>query len=190
MKNTRKQKKKKTTNKKLNQNKNKMEKFSRIGEDKLEELAEDPNNIIYKYADREPLAPADVVPIETVRECIKKLWEEIQLVRLKINRNESTTLQQKKLVWWLKTKSPNAKQWGSFYTTHPLIFDRCVALDTTEKEIEALYYMIELKCKNNTVQGRNKFQEYILNTFSMSKKESEKKYGTDVKIIEVPTQSS
>jgi hypothetical protein len=50
--------------------------------------------------------------------------------------------------------------------------------------------MIELKCKDNTAQGRNKFQEYILNTFSMSKKESEKKYGTDVKIIEVPTQSS
>ena len=160
-----------------------MEKFSRIAEDKLDDLAEDPNNIVYKYAEREPLAPEHVVPIETVRGSIKTLWDEVQLVRLKLNSSESKTLQLKKLVWWLKKKSPNAKRWESFYMTHPLIFDRCVALDTTEKEIEALYYMIELKSKENTAQGRNKLQEYILKTFSMSKEESEKKYGTDVKMI-------
>jgi hypothetical protein len=168
-----------------------MEKFSRIAEDKLDELAKDTNNIVYKYVDREHLAPADVVPLDTVKQCITTLWKETQLVRLKINPKDSLSLQQKKLVWWLKKKSPHAKQWESFDMTHPLIFDRCVAQDTTEKEIEALYYMIELNCKeNNTAESKNKFEQYILKTFSVSKEKSIKKLGTDAKFIDVTTQLS
>ena len=92
-----------------------MEKFSRIAEDKLDDLAEDPNNIVYKYSEREPLAPEHVVPIETVRGSIKTLWDEVQLVRLKLNSSESKTLQLKKLVWWLK-KNRQIQKGGNLFT--------------------------------------------------------------------------
>jgi hypothetical protein len=169
-----------------------MENIKEFSENKINSLAENPDNIVYKYVDREPLKPQDILQLETVQDYIKELWLEVQMVRtdkLKCT-TDLNSLQAKKLVWWLKTKSQHAKRWILFSDTHPLIFDRCVARNTTNEEIKALLYMIYLKKQENNHQiqnGQQHLQEYLMNTFAMSEEESVKRYGSDVQVIDLPT---
>lgn len=168
-------------------------KFTEVADENLEKLAQDPKNIVYKYMERPPLSPEKVLSLDTVKTHITDLWNEVKMVRKdKLHcQNDLSDLQARQLRWWLLTKSPNAVCWQNFSETHPLIFDRCVGKDTSEKEITALRYMIFLKEKAQNGKlnnGTELLQDYMWNTFSMSEKEYRNKHGDDVKMVPIPKQ--
>ena len=83
------------------------------------------------------------------------------------------------------SREPKYRQFSEHY---PTIFERILDSATTEKEIAAIYFMLDLKSAQNSGKiqdGQAKLQEYVMNTFSMSKKEYTKKHP-DSKIMEVP----
>jgi hypothetical protein len=153
--------------------------ISQIQDDKLKQLAEDPDNIVYRYEDLP--VPATIMPLSEVKQLIQELWKEFKMIK------GSTTLTlraARKIRHQLSTKS----KWSSFSKTHPLIFDRIIDHQTGEKEIEALLYMIFLRelQDNGAIQnGADQLQAYIVKQFAMTADEYKAK-NTDAKIIEAP----
>lgn len=164
--------------------------FQKITDQKLDDLAKDPKNLVYKYKDRDPLPPDQIPALEDVKDRIHQLWGEVMVVRgekLHCEEGPMSSLQERKLKWWLFTKSPNKAQWTRFSETHPLIFDRCVGRETTEKEILALMYMIFLKKKQQDgalTDGPEQLQEYLWKTFSMEESEYRARHGDEAKVID------
>ena len=173
--------------------------MERIANAKLDLLAEDPDNLVLKYKDREPLDPRDVLPLHQVRSYVLELWGEVRDVRvnkLRVSIQDATMtkLECKKLRWWLLTKSKNVERWSRFSETHPLMFDRCVGGDTTQQEIDALLHMIHLKQESMLGHTKDKdaskqLEEYMWKTFSMSKEAYTTKYGEHVEYA-APSSSS
>lgn len=70
------------------------------------------------------------------------------------SKKEKKTREAWKIKWnYIKTKILQVPEWKRFdhtpHHTHPLIFHRVLNPETTDKEIEALQFMIFLKTKQN-----------------------------------------
>jgi hypothetical protein len=140
--------------------------IEQIANEKLDQLAKNPNNIVYRYVDQE--APSAIMPLSEVKDHILQLWGEFK--QLKQNK-ELTYPQVRKLQ--KKICLQNTK-WANFSKSHPLIFDRIVDHRTGEAEIKALLYMLFLKDMENkgTIQdGQQRLQSYIMDSFSMPEEE-------------------
>ncbi len=140
-----------------------------ISDAKLEELAKNPDNLVLKYKDRKRLPVDQILPLAAVRQCITDLWtavESFKTEELQLAAHGTMNTEQACRLHALLIKSGT---WTSFSKTHPLIFDRCVNKDTTNKEITALLYMIFLKQQEESGlinDGAHQLQNYVLHTFA------------------------
>lgn len=145
-------------------------KITKISDDKLIHLANNPNNIVYKYNDvSTPLPHHKIMPLSEVKKTIDEIWN----ITKTLIENKSTRQDTNKIRKKLK------KKWPDFYLSHPLIFDRIVDVNTTEKEIQGLYYMIFLKeseNKGHIADGAQKLQSFIMDKFGMTEDQYRKKY--------------
>jgi len=153
--------------------------IKKIADEKLQELADDPANIVYKYEDGD--APATVMPLPEVKTNILQLWDDFKKMKggRKLSYSEVRKVRR-------KLEKSNEK-WKSFSKTHPLIFDRVVDHRTGEAEIKALLYMIFLKDMQNKGQitnGAEQLQSYIFDTFAMSEEEYRAQGDGSVRIID------
>ena len=156
--------------------------MQKITDAKLDELAEDPNNIVYKYMDLP--APDVVMSLPQVKEHILDLWKQFK----EMKKNKTLTYGQvRKIRIKLCRQFPI---WKSFSASHPLIFDRIVDHRTGEEEINALLYMISIKEKQNSGKiqnGLEHIKEYIFHKFAVSEEEFRaKNKDGDVRIMPAP----
>ena len=140
--------------------------IQKIEEEKLQQLAADPDNIVYKYEDTP--TPATILSLDTVKENIEQLWQEF----LQMKGNRVLTFSDCRQ-FRSKLESTNPK-WAAFSKSHPLIFDRVVDHRTGEAEIKALLHMIRLRERQNDGEisdGAEKLHSYILKKFAVSESE-------------------
>jgi hypothetical protein len=150
--------------------------IQKIADQKLQSLANDPNNIVYKYEDGE--VPENVMPLPDVKDNIMALWKRFKEVKA----GKTLSYRQCRGI----RRSLEDEGWASFSKTHPLIFDRVVDHRTGEPEIKALLYMIFLKSmhdKGDIENGQEQLQSYIFEKFAMSE-EAYRAQGGDVQIID------
>jgi len=151
--------------------------LEQVEESKLQDLADDPRNIVYHWKSSDPLTPEEVVPLDRVASMIRRLFEEYDTKRKKIiSKNIHFT---DKVCGKLKSHLMKNPEWKRFDQTHPNIVNRVIATETTEKDIVALEAMIALKKKvlNGNLadmEGKKKLEDYIIKTFAQTKKEYEK----------------
>ena len=134
-----------------------------LEEQKLQSLANDPQNLVYHYVDRSPVK--EVVPIAVVKKNIGTLWKECQ------------TLQNKNAKMRRQILCESNVRWKQFSETHPDIFDRITHPETEQKHIDSLWVMIQFyeKEKNQQiVSGKQQFEEYMLKTHGVSAEEYRK----------------
>jgi hypothetical protein len=109
------------------------------------------------------LPPDQIVPLKEVAALIQELWN---LLQKKLKGRKMP--QSKEKSCRLRILKQDIK-WARFAQTHPLIFDRVVSHDTTEKEITALLYMLFLK-DQEVAKGLNgakeKLREYLFQNFA------------------------
>lgn len=137
-----------------------MQKLVELNEEKLAALASDPQNIVYHWGSRERLHDDDIVPLDEVRDKILRFHSLCQ--KLKSDHKIKTVGKLKKLA------NLNA-EWVQFERTHPVTYDRIVNLETTDKEIQALMYMIDLKSRESLgdiTNGRDMLQQYLVKQFA------------------------
>ena len=140
-----------------------IQEIQKLEDKKLEQLAANPDNIVYRYQDTEE--PTVVLPLETVKRNIHELWEEFKELR---GERLLTISDVRKIR--TRLESTNAK-WAAFSKSHPLIFDRVVDHRTGEPEIKALLHMIRLKHDQEAGKikdGAEKLHSYIMKKFAVS----------------------
>lgn len=147
-------------------------KMMSLSEDHLKELAKDPKNLVYHFKDREKLPAEEVVPLNRMKGKIERLYALYCAERKKfIDKNRPVT---KKRWNCIKTKILQVEEWKQLDHTHPLIVDRILNPETTEKEIEALQFMVFLKGKqeeNEITDGLETFHDYLIKEFSLTKEQ-------------------
>ena len=144
-----------------------------LTEEHLEELAKDPKNVVYHWKDQHArLSPDDVVSIDVVRDRVKRLFELYSELR-------KTMLSRRDHIGEREWKNIHHRilqdaEWKRFSETHPLIFDRVVHPETTEKEVKAVLFMIFLKEQERLGKCDNPqevLSEYIVGKFAISQEE-------------------
>lgn len=134
-------------------------KIENLEEQKLQLLADDPTNLVYRYVDREPVK--EVVPITIVKQNIKDLWMEAKQLKTK----------DAKMRRQIVCKND---RWHRFSETHPDIFDRVIHPDTQQEQIGALEKMIEFFEQEQNGQMQNAkqhFENYLINTHGVPEAE-------------------
>jgi catabolite regulation protein CreA len=152
--------------------------IQKIEDEKLQRLADDPNNIVYRFEDVS--VQHQILPLSEVKDNIMELWKEFKEIKGEKTLSYS---QVRKIRITLENKN---KKWKKFSNSHPLIFDRVVDHRTGEEEIKALLYMIFLRSiqdKGEIANGAEQLQSYIFDKFSMSESDY-RAQGGDVKIID------
>jgi len=158
-----------------------MRKYEKFTDEHLNTLSQDPQNLVYRYNSRDELPEEEIVPVEEVLSKVKRLYAEYCAKR-------NVYIQQNKAVKkkdWLRMKEELLcdPEWKRFDYTHPLIFDRVISPDTTEKEIKHIVFLIILKMRTNAgnrtpQQAQEEAIKYLTEQFSMSKEEwNEKNKG-------------
>jgi hypothetical protein len=138
---------------------------------------------VFKFGDRQALAKDKIVPFAVVEKNITDLWEEVKHTR-EISRCKSGKDHEGKLRRWLVSEGhPERTRWIAFDETHPLIFDRCIDKDTTDKEITALLHMLHLQ---ETGRPPEDLKAYIWENFSVPEDVYREKHGNDSKIMDIP----
>jgi hypothetical protein len=156
-----------------------------ISDDRLGTLADDPRNVVYKYNDLDSLPADKIRPLPEVRRLVLGLWDEVRHLRTERFKVEGplSSFQSQRLRYWILKKSAERDQWRAFSATHPMIFDRCLHRDTTQREVDALLHMIDMKMGTGTAQ---QLQTYIMDTFAVSEKEYRKKHkGEEVRVVDI-----
>ena len=133
-----------------------------LSEAKARELADNPDNLVYYYKEREPLK--SVVPLEDVESNVLQCWADFQWQRKQVQ----PEMTKKKFD---KIKVLLSQKWSEFAFTHPLIFDRIVHPETRQAEIDAILYMIQLKKAEPGDTGRVKLAKHVMDTFAVSREE-------------------
>jgi hypothetical protein len=129
-----------------------------FSDDHLRELAEDPDNIVYKYEDvGDPLAPDDIVPLNTVRAVVRDLWALHPRKELKYKEADNLRRGAEKM----------DPRFASFSKTHPLMFDLVLGRRTTQQDVDALLYTVDLHEKTaGSANGKKKLEKYLMRTFA------------------------
>lgn len=148
------------------------QKYRNLSDAHLDELSKDPRNLVYKYVDREPLPDSEIVPVDDVKDKITRLYSELTSFRQRFI-DRGVPIQQRHWKRIVARINKN-EEWARFSFTHPLIFDRIVHPETTEKEITALMFMMFLYARRDTVpNGKEVLAEYLMTNFSMTPAEWE-----------------
>lgn len=135
--------------------------LAQISDKKLEQLAKDPRNIVYKYGDRDPLPKEEIIPCSEVRSKVERLYQRYK--------DERQAFLDKRLVLnekrykYIKRKILQDPEWKRFDYTHPLIFDRVIDPKTTDQEIQSIYFMIDLKENGGNAETLRK---HIMDTYA------------------------
>jgi hypothetical protein len=142
-----------------------------LTDEALDELAKNPNNIVYKWVDSQPLPETEIVPLEEVKSKITRLYEQYTVERQSFITKRIPI--DKKRWEYIKSKILKNIEWKRFEFTHPLIFNRILHPETTEEDIKALHFMLFLKEqeKNGNIQqgkGKTMLAQYIMDTFSVT----------------------
>lgn len=152
----------------------------KITDEKLEQLANDPKNIVYRYTDQK--APVTITSLPEVKNSVLELWAKFKEIR----NDRTLTYKQARNIRVNLCK--HDIKWRNFSASHPLIFDRVVDHRTGEKEIEALLYMICLKeseQSGKSQKAKQQLQAYLMSKFAVSEEEYRaQNKGEDVKIID------
>ena len=148
-----------------------------LTEKQLEKLSKDPKNVVYKWGERDRLPNEEVVCLDEVASKITRLYDAYcdfrqQFVQRRVPiRNHHYRRIQARLL--------QDEEWARFNHTHPLIFDRIVHPETTQKEIDALLFMVRLKQQNDTPEGYQQLGKHIMQQFAMTPEEWEQKKQQD-----------
>jgi len=140
-----------------------------LSDAKLEELAKDPQNLVYRFKEREQLPEAEVVPLDNVDDKIDRLYALYCAYRKRVI-DKKVPMTKKR---WnaIKTRILQTPEWKQFDHTHPLIFDRVMHPETTSKEIQVLKFMIFLKKKQKAgeiTDGLEVLHDHVLETFGQA----------------------
>ena len=77
-------------------------------------------------------------------------------------------------------------EFETFSHTHPLIFDRIVNPETTSAHIDTLIYMVHLRRREPTNEGRAKLAKHVVDKFAVSREEWEATHGP-MKEVNIPS---
>ena len=152
-----------------------------LSDQKLDELSKSSSNIVYKYHDQPAVAKSEVLALLRVRRHISDLWAQFSAIP---NYQQLSPSQLQKV----RRKFSQNPEFLLFAQNYPSIFERVVGQNTTESEIGALYYMLDLKASQNDGKlkdGQSRLHEYIMNTFGMSKEQYKAKHP-ESQILDVP----
>jgi len=149
--------------------------YAKISDEKLKVLAKDPKNLVYHWKDREKLSENEIVPLAEVKDKVARLYALFtELRQAFVKKNISIRRKQ----WdYIKSKIKSDPEWKRFSFTHPLIYDRIVNPETTEKEVQAIMFMINLREKQNTgsiSDGKERLAKHVMDQFSMTPEEWER----------------
>jgi hypothetical protein len=148
-----------------------------IADQKLQELANDPDNMVMRYVDRPK--PEKLLPIQEVRFLIDEIWVVARNLTPQDLGNKDWGLQEnamRRQVVCLKDP-----RYLSFANTYFEIFDRLVAKESTPDMLQLMQTMCEWKFKVEKgkltdSQGRQNFEEYLLKRHAVSKEEYMRKH--------------
>lgn len=144
----------------------------KLTEERLEQLAQDPNNVVYKYEDKhdaEPALSADIAR-NIVRE-IRKRYGEL--------RAEHPTWTDDRVRERLCVES---KDWKAFATTHKMLFSKTTDRGTDEAQMKHVFYILFMHKQRETgaltpEECNKQVQEYMLRQFMTDKKAEEGTYA-------------
>lgn len=147
---------------------------------KLEELAQDPRNIVYRYTDRPALAQP--VPLDIVAKNVDDLWSICKHMSCK------HAAKRRQLVCEMEPR------FLKFSETHPSIFDRVVHPDTTEDMIQLLREMMQqyrhaTTAGENMTEAKQRFEQHVVASRSMSEEEYKRRYP-NAQVHDMPEEPS
>jgi hypothetical protein len=131
-----------------------------LEETKLQELADDPRNLVYRFVPRPKLD--QVVPLSTVRTQIRSLWRRCKLL------SEPNAAKRRQIL------CEENECFKALSVTHPLVFDRVTHPNTKQKDIDTLFHMCDIRKQEldgKVSNGLQKFQDYIVATYGLPEEE-------------------
>lgn len=149
-------------------------------EEQAIELAKNPQNIVYHYADREPLPKA--VPLDKVNLSVIKCWEKYKDLRREVIAAHGSVTQAS----YKKIHKKLSIEFANFSFTHPLIFDRIVHPETTQKQIDTILWMIEIKREEPGDSGRVKLAKHVMDKFAVTKEEWDREHQNEPQATTIP----
>ena len=152
-------------------------KFQLYSEQELATIAADPNNLVYQYKGKDRLPESDRVALVDVKDKVQRLYGVYSELRQRFIAKKGMVTQP--IYMAIKRRLLQDPEWKALDTTHPLIFDRIVHPETTQKEIDVLLVMISLKTTRDTPAGAEQFRQHVLEQFSISPEEYERQKRTD-----------
>jgi hypothetical protein len=142
-----------------------------LTDEKVKLLAEDPRNKVYRYVSRDPLP--EPVPLDTVEQLIKNCWKRFSELRAEaLYKNPVMTERA-----FVRIRNTMNQEFKTFTNTHPLIFDRIVNPESTQAHIDTLIYMVHLKRKDPSNEGRAQLAKHVVDKFAVSREEWEATHG-------------
>ena len=148
--------------------------IKQFSDEQLEELAKDPNNIVYREKEGRALPPEEILPVDTVRknlDVVRKLFVEFETTEGKDMSAKRCSEMGKRHI--LK-KHPELKK---FTQTHARIFAIATKKNLEKKEEETLYFMFTLFEQfqaGEVKDGKQALQDKVLQTFVVSEEEYKK----------------
>ena len=114
--------------------------IQKFSPEQLEKLANNPQNTVYEYKERQPLPQSKIVPLVLVRDKIIRL-RLAYLNERKTQNAETYTYQDNTNI---RKKLCTTLEWKRFDFTHPLIFDMVTGMNTSKSDMEFLLTMLRL----------------------------------------------
>jgi len=139
------------------------QKMKYINEKKIEELAKDRNNLVYRYADRGHEVK-NIMPIDEVRDHILELFDIVQTYKITPKNQNS-----------IRTRICRThKKWEGFATSHPIIFESLVNVQCTKKTKETylqILFIKKMELENKIDNGRQMIEDLILKDYGVPEAE-------------------
>lgn len=124
----------------------------------LAELAKNPNNVVYEYANRE--APAEPMSLDQIEQQARDCWQRFRELRAD---RELTDAQ------FDKIKQELDVEFEALEYSQPLLYTRIVDRETTQAHVDALMFIIKVKQEDPSDAGRAKVSEKIKEQFPILK---------------------
>ena len=126
-----------------------------LTDEKLDELAKDPNNHVMRCVRSAPLPKP--VSLDTVERNVRKCWR--RYCELRGDKHELT------LVEFNSIKAILDDEFKRFELTHPTFYSQIVKLDVTQQHIDTMLYIINMKREDPSEVGHAKVNERLKSQF-------------------------
>ena len=140
-----------------------------LNDEQLNKLSRDKKNVVYHWKDRDPLPRSQVLSLVEIEDKVTRLYALFSKLRVETIQKQGVMGPKR---WkYIKDYILKQEEWKSFDYTHPLIFDRIVNLETTDKEIQSIMIMISLKAQQDAGEisdGKKLLTQHLLQTYGMT----------------------